>query len=158
MNFRTKFEHKFPSCEIMLRNPQRSIFMSQESDLKVRLLGPVHGEYISEGVVQVEREGRWGFICPTQWGYNESRVVCGQLGFPDAAKSQSYRGNIPDRNPTYWMDKVACSGVESSLLSCDHQGWEQHKCEEGHVAKITCSRSISKVNPMICKIWSNSLF
>ena len=106
----------------------------------MRLLGPVRDDYISEGVVQVEREGRWGIICPTEWNYNEARVVCGQLGFPDASKQVSPQEITQEIDATYWMDKVSCTGVESSLVSCDHKGWGPHKCSENRAVRVTCAR------------------
>ena len=111
------------------------------SGLKIQLLGLAEDDVISEGLVQVEREGRWGYICPTRWGYSEARVVCGQLGFPDAAKSEEYRTKPTTEEVSYWMDNVTCSGTESSLVSCDHQGWGAHQCQDDHVVRVTCVRA-----------------
>ena len=112
----------------------------QEADLEVRLLGPVQGDFISEGQVQVKRKGRWGFICPTSWGHNEARVVCGQLGFPDAQRRVPYEEQTEDQNVTYWMDAVQCTGVESALVSCGHKGWGPHTCPGNRVVRVTCVR------------------
>ncbi|KAJ7391727.1 lysyl oxidase-like 4 [Desmophyllum pertusum] len=56
--------------------------------IKVRLQGPVVNDYISEGVVQVEHQGKWGYICPSNWISVNSYVLCGQLGFPNTRSSR----------------------------------------------------------------------
>ena len=113
---------------------------SQVLSLKVRLQGPVVDDYISEGVVQVEHEGTWGYICPSQWTQFNSHVLCGQLGFPDAEELESHTKTIQDLEPVYWLDQVTCRGWESSIVSCDHSGWGPKQCEEGGAVRIECTR------------------
>ena len=108
--------------------------------VNLKLQGPVVDDYISEGVVQVEHEGEWGYICPSQWTQLNSFVLCGQLGFPNAEKNGSYTETIQDLEPVYWLDQVTCKGWESSIVSCDHAGWIHHKCEIGGALRIKCAR------------------
>ena len=125
----------------------------QVSKVQIKLIGPVVNDYISEGVVQVEHEGKWGYICPSKWTHINSYVLCGQLGYPSAVKLTSYALNIQDAKPVYWLKQVTCQGWESSIVSCDHAGWDPHECEAGGVLKIKCvRREITKVSTLVCKL------
>ena len=108
--------------------------------IKVRLQGPVVNDYISEGVVQVEHQGKWGYICPSNWISVNSYVLCGQLGFPNTEELEAYTETIQDVEPVYWLDHVTCKGWESSIVSCDHAGWGPNQCEDGGALKIKCVR------------------
>ena len=109
--------------------------------MKVRLLGPIVDDYISEGVVQVEHEGKWGYICPSKWKKANTYVLCGQLGFPSDA--ESYAVAIQDVEPVYWLDHVTCEGWESSIVSCDHPGLGVSECKGGQALRIRCVRKKS---------------
>lgn len=115
-------------------------------NLNIKLQGPVVDDYISEGVVQVEHEGKWGYICPSSWTFLNSYVLCGQLGFPNATKLESYSETVQEVKPDYWLSQVTCKGLESSILSCDHAGLGRHECENSEVVKVKCfRRNITKV-------------
>ena len=121
-------------------------FPNQTVKLNVKLQGPVVDDYISEGVVQVEHEGKWGYICPSSWTFLNSYVLCGQLGFPNATKLESYSETVQEVKPDYWLSQVTCKGLESSILSCDHAGLGRHECENSEVVKVKCfRRNITKV-------------
>jgi len=109
--------------------------------MKVRLLGPVVDDYISEGIVQVEHEGKWGYICPSNWKQVNSYVLCGELGFPNHAESHAVA--IQDVEPVYWLDHVTCKGWESSIVSCGHSGSGVSGCTGGQALKIKCVRKSS---------------
>lgn len=109
--------------------------------MKVRLRGPVVDDYISEGIVQVEHEGKWGYICPSNWKKVNTYVLCGQLGFPNDAGS--YAVTIQDVEPVYWLDHVTCKGWESSIVSCDHSGLDVNECKDGGALRIKCVRKKS---------------
>ena len=111
--------------------------------MKARLLGPIVDDYISEGIVQVEHEGKWGYICPSKWTRANSFVLCGQLGFPNTEELESYSETIQEVEPVYWLDQVTCDGKESSIVSCDHSGWGVNHCEDGKALRIKCARKMS---------------
>ena len=123
------------------------LIFTQVETIDVRLVGDVRDRHISQGIVQVKLNDRWGHICSEGWSYEDARVVCGQLGFPDANRNfpaanggKSTGGRIR-RDVQYFMKELNCDGTESALVSCKHQGLqsEGHFCNGGPVA-VTCSR------------------
>lgn len=111
--------------------------------MKLKLQGPVVDDYISEGIVQVEHEGKWGYICPSNWKHVNSYVLCGELGFPNSTELESYKETIQDVEPVYWLDHVTCKGWESSIVSCDHSALGVSECKGGQALRIKCVRKRS---------------
>jgi len=37
-----------------------------------------------------------------------------------------------------WMDNLWCSGTETDLGECDHNGFAQHNCEHQEDVSISC--------------------
>jgi len=37
------------------------------------------------------------------------------------------------------MDNLGCTGEETSLAECPHNGWGEHNCEHGNDVAIKCS-------------------
>ncbi len=92
-----------------------------------------------EGRVEVYHNGRWGTVCDDGWDINDARVVCRQLGFPEAkaALDFSYFGR---GTGAILLDELICTGFESSLFSCRHNGVGIHDCREEHLedAGVRC--------------------
>ena len=90
------------------------------------------------GRVEVYYNGQWSTVCDDAWGINDANVVCRQLGFSRATsgpRSATYgQGSDP-----IWMDNVSCSGGESSLLHCSHNGWGVDNCEHNEDASVECA-------------------
>ena len=130
-------------------NPSGS---TQVLKVKLKLQGPVVDDYISEGIVQVEHEGKWGYICPSNWKHVNSYVLCGELGFPNSTELESFKETLQDVEPVYWLDQVTCKGWESSIVSCGHAGWVRRQCKGGGALKIKCARNdITNVSGMFLK-------
>lgn len=85
-------------------------------------------------------DGEWGTICDDSWDIQNSRVVCRQVGYPDAASvplSEKYgQGSGPA-----WLSYVWCTGDELDLLACVHTGIGYYKCEHDKYATAECSGS-----------------
>ena len=99
----------------------------------MRLRGGSH----KEGRVEVYHEGKWRRVCDWGWDINDARVVCRQLGFPDAeaALKNSYFGG---GTGAISLNDFSCEGHESSLLSCRHVGWRSHYCTYQKHAGVRC--------------------
>ncbi|XP_071506654.1 scavenger receptor cysteine-rich domain-containing group B protein-like [Diadema antillarum] len=103
----------------------------------VRLVG---GTSRFEGRVEILRGSQWGTVCDDNWGLNDARVVCRQLGYGDAitATTNAYFGRGSDSQPIL-MDNVACSGSERMLADCYFRGRGNHDCSHREDAGVICS-------------------
>lgn len=89
-----------------------------------------------QGVVQVYYNKTWGWICDKEWDKYDANVVCRQLGFANA--TNTYSTSIA-KGSSVWMDSVQCTGNETALLLCAHDGWKNHRCANGQIAGVVCS-------------------
>ncbi|XP_065263909.1 lysyl oxidase homolog 4 [Emys orbicularis] len=112
---------------------------------------------VSEGVVEVKHEGRWRQVCDAGWTRNNSRVVCGMLGFPREKRLNTgfYRKlwNLKLKDPksslrslsqknAFWIHRVSCLGTEPHLSHCPVQvspaARRQPACAHGMHAVVSC--------------------
>ena len=40
----------------------------------------------------------------------------------------------------FYLSKVACTGSESGLQYCDHQGWGSNDCSHGEDVSVECGK------------------
>ena len=107
--------------------------------LGLRLVG---GSGSWEGRVEVYYNNIWGTVCDDSWDIYDAQVVCRQLGFPGvvSAPGSTWFGAGSGQ---IWLDDVACSGSESSIFYCMHNGWGSHNCGHSEDASVICSGGTS---------------
>ncbi|EDM01961.1 CD163 antigen (predicted) [Rattus norvegicus] len=102
---------------------------------ELRLAG---GENNCSGRVELKIHEKWGTVCGNGWSMNEVSVVCQQLGCPTLIKAPGW-ANASAGSGDIWMDKVSCTGNESALWDCKHEGWGKHNCTHEQDAGVTCA-------------------
>ena len=92
-----------------------------------------------QGRVEVYYNGAWGTVCDNGWDLADASVVCRQLGFEGALKATKLT-SFGEGAGKIWMSNVRCTGMESSLKECSHNGWGRHfHCGHGKDAGVMCS-------------------
>lgn len=72
--------------------------------------------------VEILFGGFWGPICGDHWDQQDANVVCRQLGHDEALAAPVFHGI--SRIAEVCLRYLQCTGNETSVLSCSHQGWK----------------------------------
>ena len=91
--------------------------------------------------------GEWGTVCDDGWDDTDAGVVCRQLGFGLSGRYiKPTRGSGP-----ILLDRVICSGSESTLASCGHLGvGVTRSCNHNEDVGVVCSGAVPGM-PYLCK-------
>ncbi|XP_013923311.1 PREDICTED: deleted in malignant brain tumors 1 protein-like [Thamnophis sirtalis] len=103
--------------------------------IEIRL---VNGSSRCVGRVEIFHNGLWGTVCDDNWGIEDARVVCRQLGCATAI-SAPRESNFGRGTGRIWMDEVRCIGTESFLNQCPSRPLGDNDCHHGEDAGVVCS-------------------
>ena len=109
----------------------------------------MNGSGRHEGRVEVYVNGQWGTVCDNNWSNNDSIVVCRQLGYEEveAIHEEAFFG---EGVGPIWYDNLECTGSETNLTQCPHDGIGTHNCDHSEDAGVTCfGMSFSRVQQIV---------
>ncbi|XP_071478092.1 scavenger receptor cysteine-rich domain superfamily protein-like [Diadema antillarum] len=114
--------------------PMGCLAATAKCQVTVRLIG---GRHSLEGNVEIIHNGEWGNICDDNWGLEDAKVVCRQLGNYEVVSHSCCSKHAPPTR-SYHLDDVGCSGTESRLEDCYHSDWGTHNCGTSEAAGVSC--------------------
>jgi hypothetical protein len=88
----------------------------------------------------VFHNGTWGTVCDDSWDVDNVKVVCRQLGYKFATGTLKGSG-VPSGTGSIWLDDVRCTGNETDLGDCHHNGWGINDCTHSEDAGVSCSNT-----------------
>ena len=106
------------------------------SDASVRLIG---GSDDHEGRVEIVYQGMWGTICDDGWDDTDATVVCRELGYLNGTATR--QAQFGSGTGPVWLSQVGCSGSESKLSYCTHNGaGNVGSCSHSQDVGVRCGR------------------
>ena len=97
------------------------------------------GRDSSEGRVEIFHDGLWGTVCDDGWDLDDATVVCQQLGFPSAEVAVLFGTTFGAGTGPIWLDEVDCTGSETNLTQCSHNGFGNEDCGHSEDAGVQCA-------------------
>lgn len=131
----TGSEARLQDCPVASgQAPQTCRSATVKCQVSVRLYG---GQHSLEGNVEISRGGEWGGICDDNWGLEDAKVVCRQLGNYEVVSHSCCSKYSPPTN-SYLLDDVGCNGDEARVEDCYHSDWGTHNCGTSEAAGVSC--------------------
>ncbi|XP_041483702.1 scavenger receptor cysteine-rich domain superfamily protein-like isoform X1 [Lytechinus variegatus] len=129
-------EERLQDCPIATGSspPTSCKAATAKCQVTVRLSG---GGHDLEGSVEISRGGQWGNICDDNWGIEEAKVICRQLGNYEV-ESHSVGSKYGPPSFSYLLDDVGCEGNEVRVEDCYHSDWGTHNCGTSEAAGVSC--------------------
>ena len=82
-------------------------------------------------------------MCGSLWNKQNADVVCRELGYSlGAQRAYSQSARYFAGPGVVWLDRVQCTGSESSLKKCPHAGYGATSCSYYQYAAVNCKVGI----------------
>ncbi|KAM4652190.1 uncharacterized protein O3C94_014544 [Discoglossus pictus] len=98
----------------------------------------VNGSDRCNGRVEILVNGTWGTVCDDSWDMSDAAVVCNELNCGTAVRALASAA-FGRGEGKIWLDDVKCTGTESKLKECGHNGYGKHNCQHSEDAGVICS-------------------
>ena len=105
------------------------------------------GANAQEGRVEFCSANTWGTVCDDSWDSSDAVVVCRQLGFSFTEAVALSQAAFGQGTGPILLDNVACSGTESRLADCSHNGIGIHNCAHSEDAGVRCQVTTATPTP-----------
>ncbi len=111
---------------------------------KLYILGSSYGIRLvntsdaSRGRVEIYHPSHgWGTLCDDTFDIADGNVICRQLGY--SAASAVYQAAHYGRGTgLILLDDTNCTGSESYIWDCKHDGWLKHNCVHHEDSSVDC--------------------
>ncbi|XP_012937884.1 deleted in malignant brain tumors 1 protein [Aplysia californica] len=117
-------------------------FCSDDSIVTYRLAG---SDNVQSGRVEVYINNQWGTVCDFNWDSKDAAVMCRMLGYATGDEISDTSLDNVGTGPI-WELGARCSGTESTINECPHQGWSENRRQscEAHSddAAVFCYSSV----------------
>ncbi|KAJ8026465.1 Deleted in malignant brain tumors 1 protein [Holothuria leucospilota] len=108
-----------------------------ESKIPPNTIRLVDGSEPHMGRVEIYYNGFWTTICEREWHYEESNVVCKQLGFIGADNTYyKHREISPDPFPI--LGRLECDVTHMQWTDCSSYDWNTIDCSLNTLVGVTC--------------------
>ena len=88
------------------------------------------------GLLEVNFDGEWGYVCDDGWNEVNGDVVCRILGYEGAIFSS---GSHFSSDVNYKLNFIYCTGGEESLLDCTYSRYAPNSCSVNKHIFIRCT-------------------
>ena len=89
------------------------------------------------GRVEVYHNDEWGTVCDDMWDITDANVVCRQLNYSGATAAPKAAFFGAGSGPIHY-DNVGCTGNETRLADCSHNGIGIHDCGHNEDVGVVC--------------------
>ncbi|XP_036396896.1 macrophage receptor MARCO [Megalops cyprinoides] len=89
----------------------------------------------SRGRVEVLYQGLWGTVCDDGFDLNDGTVICKMLGYQRATSFYT----SGDGSGRIWLDDLGCTGSETSIFNCRHNGMGINNCGHNEDVGVQCA-------------------
>ncbi|XP_067458938.1 macrophage receptor MARCO [Thunnus thynnus] len=89
----------------------------------------------SRGRVEVRHNGAWGTVCDDGFDTVDGKVICKMLGYQRATATFTANAGTG----SIWLDDLRCTGVETSIFNCPHNGVGVNNCQHTEDAGVQCA-------------------
>ena len=73
---------------------------------------------INDGILMIYHQGEWGTFCNSGFDGNDAKVACRQLNLTSDYAQYFTDRSLPNTDVPVWIDNLACTGTERSILAC----------------------------------------
>ena len=101
--------------------------------------------------MEIFYQDSWGTVCDDNWDLDDGDVICRQLGYPAATHTLS-KAYFGQGSGLILLDEVDCTGSESSIDQCLHNGWSQTDCDHSEDAGVMCGNLTSVASNFFSKL------